>query len=73
MPHGGLLGQLPCTKLVLISENYLMQAHFNISLKLNIIRKINQLLKKKKKSDEDTQMIFRTSCWSGLLAWCSER
>lgn len=36
----------PCTKLVLISENYLMQAHFNISLKLNIIRKINQLLKK---------------------------
>lgn len=36
----------PCTKLVLISENYLMQAHFNISLKLNTIRKINQLLKK---------------------------
>lgn len=45
-PGASFWGDFPSTKLVLISENYLMQAHFNISLKLNIIKKIDQLLKK---------------------------
>lgn len=50
-PGASFWGDFPSTKLVLISENYLMQAHFNISLKLNIIKKIDQLLKKSQRRD----------------------
>lgn len=68
LPHSVLLGRLPLHGVaLLISENYLMLI-FNISLKLNIIRKINQLLNK---ASEDTQMIPRISGWSGLPAWGS--